>query len=823
MSNFVEAPVRRRAYLFAAVSLAAVAAASAPASAQTSGPAVIDRVVVTSEFRPSTVQDTPLSVTAVNAEMLEARSQTSIADVADQAPNVTLKQAGSAQGGSALFAYIRGVGQNDFSYALEPGVGLYVDDVYYPTLAGSLVELLDFERVEILRGPQGTLAGRNSLGGAVKLYSRQPGAGGEGGSVSVTGGGDDQWGVRGATGLTLVEDKLYARVSAMHRTIDGYVDQYDYDCLHPGSGLPSLPAGGDCLTGTQGGETMTAARAALRFEATPDINFTLTGDINSEDSEPRASVLVRALGTGIPFAPAPVPIYADIDGDGAFTPGVDVPHDCRFVTYGANSCDPNPQGKYASYSSFVSYSAPSLTPAQNPWSPLVFPQVTKFDEWGLSLNGEWRINDAFSLTSITAYREYRSKFSEDTDGSPLGVEQELQALTHDQFSQELRLNGSAAGGAVDFTVGGFYFEQDGALTAFVDVPYAGLNIYAGPDAAPSTNWAGFATATWHATEQLNLTGGLRYSEDEKTYNFRRANPDGTPIAGPCVAFPGFPLNPANCGVFGLDGLAATFEDERVDYRLAADYRWTGDLMTYVQYATGYKSGGVNPRPFVPDQLNSFGAEELQAWEAGFKSMWLGGSLRLNGAVFFNDYSDIQLNFTVCPASIVPAPCLQPRNAGDAEVLGWELETEWYASDALRFDASVGILDFDYTRIDALTAAQPDFVPPYTPELTASAGVQYEFDLGEMGSLTPRVDGTYQSAVYSEALNAPTNRISPYALMNARLTWRSEDEVWKAALEVKNVTDKFYFLTLFDLSNTAGYTAGQPGRPRTWAVTLTRSF
>jgi iron complex outermembrane receptor protein len=808
--------------------LVAVAGLSPAAFAQETGtgadPASIDRVVVTAEFRASTVEDTPLAITAVTGEMMEARSQTTIAQVGDHVPNVVLRPAGAAQGGSAMIAFIRGVGQNDFSYALEPGVGLYVDDVYYPTLSGALVELIDLDRVEILRGPQGTLAGKNSLGGAIKLYSVVP-AGEDAGTISATYGTHDRIGVRGVGDFTLVEDKLYGRISGLVRSIDGYVDQYDYACTHPGSGLPSLvPAGGDCKLGTEGGQTLKALRASLRWEVSPDLDFTLTGDTTHEDSEARASVLVRAVGTGFPFSPSPVPVYADINGNNAFDPGVDVPHDCRFVTYGPNSCDTNPQGKYASYATYLDPTrTPALTPAQDPANPLRVPQVTDFDEWGVSLNGNWRLSQNFALQSITAYREYNSAFSEDTDGSPLAVQMEHQSLEHSQFSQEVRLNGTVADGAVDFTVGGFYFEQDGALEARVNLPYAALDMVVGPDETPSTTKALFGTATWHLTSRLNLTGGLRYSEDEKTYNFQRHNPDGSLVSGPCIAFPGFPLNPQNCGVFGVDGLSAGFKDDRFDYRVAADYRWTDNLMTYTQISTGYKGGGVNPRPFAPDQLNNFGAEELLAYEAGFKSAWFNRRVQLNAAVFFNDYSDIQLNFTRCPTSVLPSPCLQPRNAGDAEVLGFEAEGEWFVTDALRVDGSVGVLDFDYTRIDPNTAALPGFVPPYTPELTWSVGAQYEFALAGGSTLTPRIDATYRDAVYSEALNAPTNLIEDYTLVNARLSWVSPDADWKVALEVTNLFDEYYFLTLLDVSNTAGFTSGHPGAPRMAAMTVTREF
>jgi iron complex outermembrane receptor protein len=179
-----------------------------------------NEIIVTAQFREQNLQDTPLAITAVNSEMLEARSQTNIAQVAAQAPSVTLKPQGTAFGPS-MTASIRGIGQYDFNPALEPGVGLYIDDVYYATLTGSMFDLLDLDRVEILRGPQGTLAGRNSIGGAVKLYSKRP-TGDNTGSVTAAYGSRDRIDVRASADLGLT-DTLSTRIAAVSKMQDGYI------------------------------------------------------------------------------------------------------------------------------------------------------------------------------------------------------------------------------------------------------------------------------------------------------------------------------------------------------------------------------------------------------------------------------------------------------------------------------------------------------------------------------------------------------------------------------------------------------------------------
>ena len=222
----------------------------------------LEEITVTAQFRSQNLQETPLAITAVTGDMLEARSQTSIYEVANQAPSVFLAPQAQANG-SGLIAYIRGVGQTDFNFALEPGVGLYVDDVYYSTLTGSLLDLLDLDRVEVLRGPQGTLAGRNSIGGAIKLFSRK--AEGKGGNVSLTYGSYNRVDARASGDFTLVDDKLFVRVAGVSKNRDGYIDRIDYGCSHPGSGVPTLRVSTGCKLGTLGGISYAAGRLSMRW------------------------------------------------------------------------------------------------------------------------------------------------------------------------------------------------------------------------------------------------------------------------------------------------------------------------------------------------------------------------------------------------------------------------------------------------------------------------------------------------------------------------------------------------------------------------------
>src|SRR3954470_15888072 len=277
--------------VMAAVSAAIVSSTTVLAAEGEGDP--LQEVVVTAQFREQRLQDTPLAITAVNAEMLEARGQTSIAQVAAQAPNVSLRPQGQG-GGVGLIAFIRGVGQTDFNYALDPGVGVYVDDVYIPTLSSSLLELIDLDRVEILRGPQGTLAGKNAIGGAIKLFSAKP-KGDDSGMLRLSYGSFNELALRGMADLK-ISDSLAFRVSGMSRGRDGYVGMLDYGQTHPSSNVPqnTTRGRGNSDYATMGGQNILAGRAALRWTPIDPLEVNLSYDYTRERSEAIPNVLIAA-------------------------------------------------------------------------------------------------------------------------------------------------------------------------------------------------------------------------------------------------------------------------------------------------------------------------------------------------------------------------------------------------------------------------------------------------------------------------------------------------------------------------------------------------
>ncbi|MFC4254197.1 TonB-dependent receptor [Altererythrobacter xixiisoli] len=777
-----------------AAPLAAQEAPAEPVAAEAEAERPSNEIIVTAQFREQRLQDTPIAITAVNSEMLTARSQTDISQITAQAPNVSLKPQGAAFGPS-LAASIRGVGQADFNPALEPGVGLYVDDVYYATLTGAIFDLLDLERVEVLRGPQGTLAGKNSIGGAVKLYSQRP-QGNNTGSVAAAYGSRNRIDLRASADFGLT-DNLAVRIAGVAKKQEGYVDRLDFGCVNPpGSALNPAVGGvqpqtsGDCRVARDGEVNYQAGRIQLRYQPTNTIDINLTGDYSHSDNTNAAGVL----------------LLSNNNSPNIRTDSPAVPLDNRFIC-----------GRYCNYASYFSPEG-TFTGGIADGTPMVQTRGdgrTKLDNWGIAANIDIDLTDDLQFQSITSYRDYRLQFNNDDDLSPLSHSNGFGDLTYWGFTQELRLNGAMLDNTLNWTIGGFYLDQRSVYATFQDLRYVPVYPlqFQGNDPVNADTIAAFANASWEFIDDLTVNAGIRYTKEHKDYTFARRNRDGT-------------VNPF---LGALDGESGAYDGDRVDYRLNLQYRWSEALMTYAQVSTGFKGGGINPRPFNPAQVQSFGAETLTAYEVGFKSNLFDNSVRLNGAAFFSDYKDIQLSLNSCPQFGGPGPCALPANAGDAHIKGFELETTIDPFDSgLLIDASVSYLDFQYQEINpgagGPTGVQLSMISPYTAEWKWAIGVQYEVDLGNSGSLTPRFDANYQSDTFSNAVNGPNNLIDGYTLANARLTWRNADEDLSVSLEVTNLFKEYYFLTNFDLTGAGGgIVTGQPGRPREWALSVRKNF
>ncbi len=796
-----------------ALALAAPVAGTAHAADQAvqTAPTQLETITVTARYQKENLQQTPIAITALNGDQLKARGFTSVIDVSKVAPNVTLQQAG-ASGGKAAVAYIRGVGQSDFTLSFEPGVGFYLDDVYYGTIFGSIFDLGDIDHVEVLRGPQGTLFGKNNEGGAVRVFTVQP-RGTNSGYLEAGFGNYNHGYLKGAYDFNLVPDKLSLRLSGGYSSIEGYVTRYDFVCKHPAlaGNLPKVATSSDCVTGHEGGDEIKTLRANFRWTPTPDLEVLFSGDVTDDKGEPAPSKTLAitpggALGdynTNVLMNPA-----------SSFYTGV--PLDTRFIT----------NSPYTTYSTFKDLSTGfALNPQNSVFS------------WGLGSTINWTTPIGLHVKNVLAYRAYRGEFAVDFSGAPLiNAMYSNPDFVHHQLSEELNVSGTAFDNRLDWVVGGYYYngysrQGNGPviLTSAEIVPPAGgnpffcnggcygLNFYTN-DPVRVINKSAFIHGNLHITDKLTLEAGVRYSDESKTYTFSRiiipTNPPNV-IFSPAIdpdypSLNGFASNPS-----------ATSRTKRWDPKVALQYAFTPDFMVYAQYATGYKGGGINPHPVFITQVAPFQAENLTSYEVGAKTQWFDNRLRLNAALFDSEYKNLQITVVgAAGADIV-------LNAGHVRIQGAEGELDAEPIPGLLLNGSFGYLD--YKTLDLGNAlgvpGAPDLnsKPVYVPTWKYNMGVQYRIDMPNGASLTPRLDWTYQTKVYNDPSNNVLAMQPAYGLLDGRVTWESPDGNWQAAFVIQNALSKVYYINKFD--DLAGFNSvtGQPGRPRSFMVTVRRNF
>ncbi len=770
--------------------------AASPGAGQDSN----NEIVVTAQFRRQNLQDTPIAITAVTGAQLEQRGATTLSDATTTAPSVVLRGESPAFG-DAVTISIRGLGQGDLDPAYEPGVGVYIDDVYYPRLTGANLALVDVDRIEILRGPQGTLTGKNSEGGAIKYYSKLPSAD-NGGYVSGTYGSRNRIDLRASADFTLT-DGLYGRVSGAYADQDGYVNVYDYGCVHPNSGLPAPAGGTKCLKYKEGDISYKAIRGILRYNPDDRVDVVLSGDYTKSKHHNGAEVLI--------YANNPNPNVATSNG---------IPLDSRFI------CGP--------FCNYETHSQPAaLFNAGFATFPLAATSgidVDTLDSWGVAANAKFKLTDAIQLTSITSYRRFENAFSTDGDLSPANTGTGNNDLTDKNFSQELRL-GAKIGDIANLTIGGYYSDEKAVYYTLQDIRYAPIPLqFIGNDPIETKSRAVYGNLELTPLENLTIDAGARYTHDSKSYTFHRYALDGvTP----------------NLFLGALNGVTANFAGNHFDYRLAVNYRFSPEVSGYASVATGYKAGGVGPRPFNPAQAVPFGPEKVTNYEVGLKTDLFDRKLRFNADVFYLNFKDAQLTLLSCPQFGGPGPCALPQNAGNAHSKGVEAELFAFPLPGLQLSGSLSYQDWKWTCVQpqvvrasgAGCSSDPAIVgllepiPPGMMKWKWSAGAQYEIDLGSAGWLTPRIDVSYQGrmtfGVTAPAPGSPSalyGQIAPYTLANARLTWANPDRDLTVALEVSNLFDKYYYYAKFDITGAgAGAITADPGRPREWAVTVKKTF
>jgi iron complex outermembrane receptor protein len=736
---------------------------------------------------------------------MESRGISNVTDLDAFVPNAVIQPLGAGWG-ATMAAFIRGVGLGDNILSFEPGVPIYVDDVYIGRPQGAIFDLLDLERVEVLRGPQGTLFGKNAIGGTVRLISKKPNGDGTG-SLTVALGKFNRINARGSMDVSLIEDKVFARFSFSSKKADGYFNVLDYECVNgPGSlgaggvGLPDGPynsagatgnpgfpgglpgirlgsqvvRGGDCVVDTLGDENVQSGRAAFRFLINDRLEFNLIGDLTVQRQKgPADKYTVMDQTNGLNA------FWNGVFAEQVF--GAGIGWDSRFIT----------NDLYSNYSRY-----------NDPVTNRIVPNINDMDHWGVSGTFEWKLTDTIRLKSITAYRRFWNKFGRDSDGTPLPLNATYDDSRHRQFTQEFQLTGSTA--KLDWATGAFYYDAHDSNQGF-DFLYPTI-VYENDafDRQDTKNYAVFAQTTYHFTDAFSLTGGARYTHDDKDATIFRANFFGDVV---------------------IDNAFVPLTTKKTDVTAIADYQWNPTLMTYIKYATGFKGGGFSPRPATSLQTEPFKPEKLKTLELGGKTELLERRVRLNGAVFFSRYLNQQTFAQQLDAS--GANWFREVNAGKARIWGLEGELQAEPVQGLRIDGSAGYINYDlYDNEGNLLLFEGDgcggrrCYSPRTPKFNGAIGMQYSFG-SSMGSVTPRLDAQYQSTIYFTTNN---QGVQPgYTLLNGRVTWQSQTSNWEVALYGDNLTDKGYFNGKLNLVSFFGREQGNPGAPRTWGLSFKRNF
>lgn len=795
-----------RLALSAGLSAIAISAFAAPAFAQDAGTAdqqapaagaqeTADdgEILVTARRRAERLQDTPVAVSAFSAEMLETRQILQTQDLERVTPSLQFKPAGQLSGNSASsVVFIRGVGQVDPTAAVDPGVGIYVDEVYMGRAVGGAIDFGDIDGVEVLRGPQGTLFGRNTIGGAILVRTRQPELGVLGGKARIRTGTDNL--IEGFAALNIpLGSTVAARVSGGFRKRDGYVIR----------AVDGLDLGND---------NSQSFGAGIKWEPSSAFDLFVRGDYSKRNEH------------GAPFT------FAEINEQAPVAAIVSVAAGCPGATIPFAPIAPgNPR-----------FGAPNVPLINDPRCANDFqargpyvnggtaPVLSTSEVWGIAATGNIRLTEQASIKLISSYRETESRGVRDADNTRFLMITTDVGGKSSQFSQEVQLQLDF--GAVSGILGGYYFneithERATVPLAFPPSPPVISSILAGGPTSrdlqvsrlKTDSLAAFGEISIKPVAGLELTGGLRYTSDDKLYQgtvfnlFPSTLPDPNPLptlasseGGPLFIF----NRPFARNFSALTGSAS------------AQYRWNEAVSTYVSYARSFKSGGFNTRYNAAPAGNlpvPFDEEKVTSYEVGAKMQF--GRVRLNLAAFQAEYQDVQLIFR---QGVVPLLF----NAGEARMRGVEAEFSYRSPWGLTFDAGASLLRDKIKSITPVPGATATVAPgddlPFTPDLQANFGISYAIELGNGMKLTPRIDGSYTAKETFITGSIRSIEEDGYFVGNASVSLQIMEGL-EATAGVANVLDERYLIQGNASLGTLGYAERIYARPRNWYVQLSGSF
>lgn len=699
----------------------------------------LEKILITAKKTVQNINDVSTTVKAFSSDDIDQLGLNQASDLANFTPGLNIKP---TVGDQNPVITVRGVGFNDFTSIQNPGAGVYVDQVIVPFHPMMSFQLLDLERVEILKGPQGTLYGRNSTAGAINFVSKKPTEDFEG-KAQVSLSSWDTTDVEFAVGGGLTEG-LSARlaVSSLNRN-----DSYQTNRLHPEDNI--------------GEKDRQAFRLSLQWDNDNDFDALLNIHGGKDTS---GQVALEHLGTAdaVTFVEPCGPVAAGNRAEGQCT-------------------------------SFYGYYDPDSDPHAGEYS--VSNGGVDNDAIGFGLTMNWYLSDTLTITSVTGYDEFERNQLQDIDAGPIRAIDVTFDDDTKSISQELRFSTETEN--VKW-IGDIFFSDDEVdalqLIDVTDLVGSETDVVASvSNYQESSSMALFVNANITLDDEFTLLTGLRYTDEEKSWN-----------GGSLWEF-------GSVNNFSSEKI----EDTDLSGLLGIEYRPNKDNLIYGTASKGFRSGGF-PGGFSrsKSQLKPFDAEVVWAYEAGFKSTLLDNNLQVNGAAYYYDWKDLQTQFSEVRGGLIG---LFLTNAGDAKINGIEASFDWSATDNLMVHGGINWLS---TEVDSTDLRLNGKELANAPELTYSIMASYYVPLGEDYSLDLGVDFSYTDDRFFTSDNEPVFAGDDYLLTNLRVTLTPNDADWKIMLWGKNVTDEDYRVEGFNQFAFSGDSYHAYGEPANYGITFT---
>ena len=767
---------------------------------------VLEEVVVTAQKREQSLQDVGIAITAFTGAQMKVLGIEESFDIAAFTPGVHIS--GNLAGQNTQFS-IRGATQNDFNDVIEAPTAVYLDEGYIAIAQAQTFAILDINRAEILKGPQGTLYGRNATGGLVNYISNKPNFDAPEGYIDFTYGlfdspaDADQFRVEAAYGAPLSET-LAGRAAIMYNQHDGYLKNlYPQDAV---GAPPGTGAGADL-----GDDDTLAFRGSLLFEPNDDLSISLSANIASTDvatgpyqSKPTMGIynaageLINVIDT--PPGETRRSVAADGSDYGSDQDDNGVRDDFFNNMTGAFGSDGQVDVGRPPGADFFGYLDPDgkdfLTSGD-----FAFEDSGFTDTWGINGRVEYELNDSMVLTLVSDYKDYEKLLFIDVDSAPVNQLANYAAVDATTFTQEVRLTGETNNS--NWVLGFYYLNIDTDSDNGLKISpggVAGPPLDVGVDARLETDsYSVFGQYEYAFNDKITLIGGLRLIQEEKEFDMD----SGLYIesADPRVIHTGLKIFPVPGTSFTGDS-----SDTLWAGKIQIDYHASDDLLLYAGVNRGVKAGSFNA-PLLGSyaSLIFFGngnddvpykEEILISYEAGFKATLLNGTTRFNGSAFYYDYDDYQaFLFTGVGGVVINA---------DMENYGFELELQTTPFDG--FDLLAGLSAYDATVKDVPNSIGSsillDVDPTYAPEFQFTVMARYEWPMLN-GMMNINGDLNYSDEYFYNLRNYDADKFDDYTMVNMGLGWTSDDEHWQANFNVNNVTDERAGIQGFDIATACG--------------------